>query len=334
MTCPKCGKIIDNNQAVFCSDCGTRLVADKREEYDPPDANKNIGMPETESKEEQEIPPQASIPSPDSWRQDTNLNRHADPASSGVLDGTETKVLSEWNQVVSDGGKPSGKRSVSKVVLVVAVVIALIIVAVVMIAIRFLNWLVYLDDLETISEFAETVYSDSLLTDNTGTADDETFDEPVVSDDTVSNTGEDLSSAESQGETDSSTTSGLGTAWIPLPSNPEREEVLIGSEDPEEIYSEESYDEGVTYIEPFYGLSIQPEYVFEEGYRDYCIVNTNNDNLNIRSGPGTDYDILGKAPKDAILTIVGYIDAIDDWILIDYDGAVGWVSSEYLALLG
>ena len=84
----------------------------------------------------------------------------------------------------------------------------------------------------------------------------------------------------------------------------------------------------------FDGLSVQPEYVFDGYDPTYCIVNTNNDNLNIRSGPSTDYEIIGKAPKDAIVTIMGYMDAIDDWLLIDYDGTVGWVSSEYLALLG
>ena len=105
-------------------------------------------------------------------------------------------------------------------------------------------------------------------------------------------------------------------------------------EQQESSYSDEDLYQD-SYVSMYFdGLSVQPEYVFDGYDPTYCIVNTNNDNLNIRSGPSTDYEIIGKAPKDAIVTIMGYMDAIDDWLLIDYDGTVGWVSSEYLALLG
>lgn len=364
MTCPKCGKIVDNDQAVFCPACGTRLVAMQKEDHNPSDIvgswsevpsnstedvsdssetaqnssdpDKNNIEPEAEGATKQKSSAGESQSFQHTWQQGVNLDQQVDPASSGKSDSTGTESSFRWNQENFESGKPSDKRSVPQV-LVVAAVVVLIIVVIAVIAVWIINQLVDLDDLNSVSESTEAVYSDSLPTDSTGTKDNGMFEESGVSDDTNPDTSENLVAAESQGKTDSGITVGSDGAWIPLPPDPDREEVLITIEDQqnqEDTYSEEETYESIYVDELFSGLSVQPEYVLADDYREYCIVNTKNDNLNIRSGPGTDYDIVGKAPKDSLLLIVGYTYAIEDWLLIDYDGTVGWVSSEYIGSLG
>ena len=370
MTCPKCGKIIDDNQAVFCSACGTRLVAVQTEEHNNPsdivgsrsevpsnstedvsdlsgtvqnssDPDENNTETEVEGATEQKSSAAESQSFQHTWQQGANLNRQVDSASSGKSDNIGTESSFRWNQENFESSKSSDKRSVPKI-FVVAAAVVLIIVAIVVIMAWIITRLVDLDNLNSVSELTEAVYSDSLLTDSTGTEDNGTLEESGVSESDVSDTansdtGENLLAAESQEKTDSGITIGSDGAWIPLPPDPAREEVLITMEDQqnqEDTYSEEETYESIYVDELFFGLSVQPEYVLADDYREYCIVNTKNDNLNIRSGPGTDYDVVGKAPKDSLLLIVGYTYAIDDWLLIDYDGTVGWVSSEYLDSLG
>lgn len=357
MTCPKCGKIVDNDQAVFCPACGTRLVAMQKEDHNPSDIvgsssevpsnstedvsdssdhDKNNIEPEAEGATEQKSSAGESQSFQHTWQQGANLNRQVDSASSGKSDNIGTESSFRWNQENFESSKPSDKRSVPKIFIVAAAVVLIIVVIIVIMA-WIINRLVDLDNLNSVSELTEAVYSDSLLTDSTGTEDNGTLEESGVSDTANYDTGENLLAAESQEKTDSGITIGSDGAWVPLPPDPAREEVLITMEDQqnqEDTYSEEETYESIYVDELFFGLSVQPEYVLADDYREYCIVNTKNDNLNIRSGPGTDYDIVGKAPKDSLLLIVGYTYAIDDWLLIDYDGTVGWVSSEYLDSLG
>ncbi|GEM_PF-6780821 len=72
---------------------------------------------------------------------------------------------------------------------------------------------------------------------------------------------------------------------------------------------------------------------YENNYGDsgfgsfYTIVMTNGHNLNMRSGPGTNYSLVGKAPNNAEVYVIEYH---PDWSLIYYNGTRGWVSSEYL----
>lgn len=56
---------------------------------------------------------------------------------------------------------------------------------------------------------------------------------------------------------------------------------------------------------------------------------TQESNLNIRKGPGTDQPIVGKAAKGDIITLVGK--ANDQWWLVkDNDGEEGYSYSQYL----
>lgn len=56
---------------------------------------------------------------------------------------------------------------------------------------------------------------------------------------------------------------------------------------------------------------------------------TETSNLNIRKGPGTDQDIVGKAGHNEVVTVVSQ--ANDQWSLIRTDkGAEGYVYTQYL----
>lgn len=56
---------------------------------------------------------------------------------------------------------------------------------------------------------------------------------------------------------------------------------------------------------------------------------TQSTNLNIRSEPNTNAAIVGKAPKGAVVTILG---EDNGWYLISYDGVQGYVSAPYISL--
>ncbi|MBE8714917.1 SH3 domain-containing protein [Sphingobacterium hungaricum] len=56
---------------------------------------------------------------------------------------------------------------------------------------------------------------------------------------------------------------------------------------------------------------------------------TNNSNLNIRKGPGTDQPIIGKAAKDEIINLISR--ANDQWWLVrTEDGEEGYCYAQYL----
>lgn len=55
---------------------------------------------------------------------------------------------------------------------------------------------------------------------------------------------------------------------------------------------------------------------------------TTDSALNVRSGPGKDYDIIGKVQDDVTLHITGQTD--DGWYQIELDGQTGYVSGQYV----
>jgi len=56
---------------------------------------------------------------------------------------------------------------------------------------------------------------------------------------------------------------------------------------------------------------------------------TQNSNLNIRKGPGTDQPIVGKAAKDEVITLISR--ANDQWWLVrTVDGEEGYCYAQYL----
>jgi ABC-type branched-subunit amino acid transport system substrate-binding protein len=55
--------------------------------------------------------------------------------------------------------------------------------------------------------------------------------------------------------------------------------------------------------------------------------------LNVRTGPGFDYDKVGQVEAGDQFRILGAI-ADYSWLLIDYNGGVGWVKTEFVEILG
>ena len=53
-----------------------------------------------------------------------------------------------------------------------------------------------------------------------------------------------------------------------------------------------------------------------------------SDSLNIRSGPGTEYDVVGKAAKGTVLVVTGQAD--NGWYRIELEGKDGYASGKYI----
>ena len=56
-------------------------------------------------------------------------------------------------------------------------------------------------------------------------------------------------------------------------------------------------------------------------------VTTQRDDLNIRSGPGSSYEVIGRIPKD---TQVNVSAVNGEWAYVTYNGVSGWCSAAYL----
>lgn len=56
-------------------------------------------------------------------------------------------------------------------------------------------------------------------------------------------------------------------------------------------------------------------------------ISTNGGNLNVRSGPSTNYSVIGKIGNNSV--VVGY-EETNGWRRIEYNSGVGYVSSQYL----
>lgn len=85
-----------------------------------------------------------------------------------------------------------------------------------------------------------------------------------------------------------------------------------------------------TYDECFSQI-IQPDTSFD-GYYGFVDVTPPYDgqNLNMRSGPAKDYELITKVPDGADVTIYGLSDQTNEWVYILYNGNYGWVLSEYV----
>lgn len=64
-----------------------------------------------------------------------------------------------------------------------------------------------------------------------------------------------------------------------------------------------------------------------EGELGYCAVNTEGDNLNIRGGAGTQFDIVGSIPNGTVVPVEG---VSDGWLKVTYKGATGYISTDYV----
>lgn len=66
--------------------------------------------------------------------------------------------------------------------------------------------------------------------------------------------------------------------------------------------------------------------------RGYYEVATSSSNLSMRSGPGTNYDIIASIPKGTTVAIIG-TDEDASWANAIYDGKTGWLSMGYLRFI-
>lgn len=85
-------------------------------------------------------------------------------------------------------------------------------------------------------------------------------------------------------------------------------------------------------IQPEDGTQPEPEpEPGSEGYSAQVIAIKNNNPVNLRSGPGTQYDIITKVPVGTIVEVT--VDLDDGWSFIDTGRNVGYMASQYLSPL-
>lgn len=60
-------------------------------------------------------------------------------------------------------------------------------------------------------------------------------------------------------------------------------------------------------------------------------ITVNENNLNVRGGPGTSFGVVGQVHKDETYSIV---EIQDDWIKIQFEDITGWVTSEFVTVSG
>lgn len=58
-----------------------------------------------------------------------------------------------------------------------------------------------------------------------------------------------------------------------------------------------------------------------------AVVSTSGSNLRMRSGPSTDYEVVGSIPNGSTVTM---LDQDGSWALVEYNGTTGWCSTKYL----
>ena len=61
-------------------------------------------------------------------------------------------------------------------------------------------------------------------------------------------------------------------------------------------------------------------------------VDTAGERLNVRTGPGLEYDILDKLSDSAQVRLYGALSTAPGWALVKYGRKFGWVSQDFLVL--
>ncbi len=97
-----------------------------------------------------------------------------------------------------------------------------------------------------------------------------------------------------------------------------------GMSDYEELYAETGQ---IEITDDLFAPETEADFE-EEFYKNSHITMVSAaERLNIRSGPGTDTEILGVIDEDTVVKVLGQYDA--EWLYIDFDGIQGYVSAEY-----
>ena len=83
-----------------------------------------------------------------------------------------------------------------------------------------------------------------------------------------------------------------------------------------------------TPVPEYEGLSVQPTTYYNEGEQPTYTVTPDN-NLNMRAGPGTDYDKVSQVPASTSVTALG-TNEDGSWVVVNYNGTYGWLKTEFL----
>lgn len=79
------------------------------------------------------------------------------------------------------------------------------------------------------------------------------------------------------------------------------------------------------------GDVVQPETTLAQEARPHAFTSVE---LNLRKGPGTDYDRIEILPEGATVIEAGYSASAPEWLYVEWDGQFGWVAAEYLNFEG
>ena len=82
-------------------------------------------------------------------------------------------------------------------------------------------------------------------------------------------------------------------------------------------------------VPTFDGLSVQPPTNYNEGEQP-SYTTPGDSGMNLRAGPGTDYDKLTSVPAGTGVTALG-TNEDGSWVVVNYDGKYGWLKTEFLS---
>lgn len=84
-----------------------------------------------------------------------------------------------------------------------------------------------------------------------------------------------------------------------------------------------------TPVPTFDGLSVQPTTYYNEGEQPNYTT-PGDSGMNLRAGPGTDYDKVTSVPAGTGVTALG-TNEDGSWVVVNYDGKYGWLKTEFLS---
>ena len=148
-----------------------------------------------------------------------------------------------------------------------------------------------------------------------------TFDGKTGSGDAAPATGDTTSAAAGVNDptADSFTAEATGdTAEPPAEEQPTEEQPAEPEPTPEP-----------TPVPTFDGLSVQPTTYYNEGEQP-SYTTPGDSGMNLRAGPGTDYDKVTSVPAGTAVTALG-TNEDGSWVVVNYDGKYGWLKTEFLS---
>ena len=82
-------------------------------------------------------------------------------------------------------------------------------------------------------------------------------------------------------------------------------------------------------VPTFDGLRVPPTTYYNEGEQP-SYTTPGDSGMNLRAGPGTDYDKVTSVPAGTGVTALG-TNEDGSWVVVNYDGKYGWLKTEFLS---